>query len=203
MKVNQGDGKDFEQPEPGSYAATCYSLVDLGTQKGSYEGKETNKRQIKIQWELSELMADGRPFSVMATPTMSINDKAKLRGWLEAWRGMPFTSSELEGFDLKNLLGQSCLISLGLTSGGKIKVIGVSKLPKEMVAPPQVNENFYFSLDAYDQTVYEKIPDYWQIKICSSPEYQQGGDVGGGPGVGPDEQGGLMEGQAPEDEPPF
>ena len=173
MKATQGDKTDFEQPEPGTYAARCYSLIDLGTQKNNYQGEDTFKRQIMIKWELTELMKDGRPFMVMATPTLSIHENAKLRTWLESWRGIPFTEEELKGFDVKGILGTTCMLSLGLTSGGEIKVTGVSKLVKGLEMPAQVNENFYFSLDEFNEEAYDKIPLYWQTKIVSSPEYQK------------------------------
>lgn len=167
-----GGGKEFEQPEPGSYAAICYKMLDLGTQVGEYKGEPTSARKLVIFWELAEKMTDGRPFSVCQYYTMSLNEKANLRKMMESWRTRQFTEDELKGFDLRKLLGKSCMISLTRTDKGKIKVAGVSALPKGMPIPAQVNPSLAFSLDSFDPQVFEGLTDYWKGQIMDSPEYR-------------------------------
>src|SRR3990167_2256397 len=171
MRVKDTGNGDFEQPEPGSYAAICYKLIDIGTQQSEYQGKTIFKRQIVIGWELDEKISDGKPFIQANFYTASLNEKAKLRAHLEAWRGRQFSPEELQGFDLKNLLGKPCLLSLIKNEKGKIRVQGVSKLPKGMNAPEQTNQNVYFSLDDFDRAVFDGLSEGYKKLVMQSPEY--------------------------------
>jgi hypothetical protein len=171
MLLKDNGSGDFEQPEAGSYGATCYKLIDLGTQTSEYQGKPIVRRQVLLGWELDEKMTDGRPFTVSQFYTASLNEKAKLRAHLEGWRGKSFTPEELEGFDSKNLLGKTCLISLAKNDKGRVKVSSVAKVPKGMEVPAQINETIYLSLDSFDKAVFEGLSDGIKKIIMQSPEY--------------------------------
>src|SRR5262245_51935946 len=106
-------GGDFTPPPAGTHAAICYRLVDLGTQMGEYKGQPKEQHKIVVSWELvDENMDDGKPFSIHQRYTFSLHEKAKLRADLESWRGRTFTEEELNAFDLENLLGKPCLVSI-------------------------------------------------------------------------------------------
>lgn len=171
MKVKDND-EDFEQPDAGSYAAVCSKLIDLGTQSSEYQGKRVVRHQILLSWELDEKMSDGQPFVTSQFYTASLGEKAKLRAHLEAWRGKQFTEEELNGFELQNLLGKSCMISLIQNDKGKIKVQSVSKLPKGMTPPTLSGPTVYFSLETFDKAVFEGLSEGIKKIIAQSPEYQ-------------------------------
>ena len=173
MKWVDNGGGDFENPEPGSYAARCYKITDIGTQTGEYQGKQTIRRQVIIGWELDEKMTDGRPFVVSKFYTASLNEKATLRHDLEGWRGRQFTDEELGGFDPKKLIAQPCLLSLTKTDKGKIKVASVGKLPKSMTAPEIHNPTVFFSLDDFDPGIFDGLSDGIKKLVMQSPEYQE------------------------------
>ena len=165
-------GGDFENPEPGSYAATCYKIIDIGTQTSEYQGKTNSRRQVILGWELDEAMSDGRPFVVSKFYTASLSEKANLRHDLAGWRGRDFTPEELGGFSPRNILGKSCLVTLTKNDKGKIRVTGVAKLPKGMTAPPLQNEQVFFHLDEFDAATFDKLSDGVKKLIVQSPEYQ-------------------------------
>jgi hypothetical protein len=171
MKLTDNGG-DLEQPEAGSYAATCFKIIDLGTQAGEYQGKPIHRRQMVVGWEIDEKMTDGRPFIMTRFYTSSLNEKANLRKDLDAWRGVPFTEVELGGFDPKCMMGKSCLLSLTRNEKGKVRVSSVSKLPKGMNAPALAEPTVYFSLDEYDQKVFDGLSEWFKKTIVQSPEYQ-------------------------------
>jgi hypothetical protein len=186
---DNGNG-DFKQPEVGSVAARCYKLIDLGTQDDSYMGKDVKHRQIIIGWEIDQSMEDGQPFTVSAFYTLSLNEKAKLRGILENWRGQPLTEKEIEcGFDMKKLLGAPCLLSLMAKENGKIKVTAVTKLPKGMKVPEKHNEPICFDLDHFSDEVFQSLGEWTQKKIAASPEYQKAVSPAG---VAPETQSGSV-----------
>ena len=177
MYWKDSGGGDFEQPPVGTYPARCIKIIDLGTQKGEYQGKANFKRQVIIGWELpTELMAEGdyigKPFVVSKFYTASLNEKATLRKDLQNWRGREFSPAELGGFDSKNILGKACMLSLTANDKGKTRVTGVMALPKGMAIPAQINESVYFSLDEFDRQVFEAISKGIKAMIEVSPEYQ-------------------------------
>ena len=186
MIVKDAGGGDFEQPEAGTYSAKSYKLIDIGTQAGEYQGKQTMRRQVILGWELDEPMSDGRPFAVSKFYTASLSEKATLRHDLESWRGRAFTEDELGGFTLQAILGKPCMLALTKTDKGKVKVTAVSKLPKGMQAMKAANPILYFSLDDFDPEVFAGLSDGIKRMIMQSPEYQAAVRGGGGHGV-PDE----------------
>jgi hypothetical protein len=177
MKWQDSGGGDFEQPPVGTHVARCIKIIDIGTQKGEYQGKATSKRQCIIGWELpTELMSEGdfagKPFTVSKFYTASLGEKANLRKDLQNWRGRDFTEAELQGFDSKNILDKCCLVGLTPNDNGKIRVTAVMALPKGTVAPARVNPIVYFSLDEFDQAVFDSLSDGYKKLITVSPEYQ-------------------------------
>lgn len=168
--VRNSDGH-YENPEPGSYAATCNKLIDLGTQESEYQGKKIKRQQVILGWELSEKMSTGEPFTVSAFYTASLSEKSKLRPMLESWRGAAFTAEELEGFDLSKLLGKPCMVSLVLNDKKKIRVSGVSKLPKGMPTHQLVGKMTHFDMNAYNQAAFDGLSEKIKEIIRRSPEY--------------------------------
>lgn len=171
-------GKDFEQVQPGSHIARCIRIVDLGTRKREYPGDEPKfLRSCWIVWELpNELIKDGehagKPFTVSEFYTSSLSKKANLRLALESWRGKPFTEEELKGFNPRNVLGAPCMLSVIHKANGKPDISAIMQVPKGMPVPPQVNPSVFFSLDSFDQSVYDGLTKGIKEMIAISPEYQ-------------------------------
>ena len=177
MKLSDGGNSSYEQPPVGTHIARCVRMIDIGTQRGEYQGKATSRRQIILAWELPlELMSEGeaagKPFLTSKFFTASLNDKATLRHDLANWRGRDFTPEELGGFDSKNLIGKTCMLSITLSDKQKAKVTGVMALPRGTAVPEQVNPSIYFSLDEFNLHVFEALSDGIKKMIVMSPEYQ-------------------------------
>lgn len=177
MKWTNSGGGDFEQPPVGTSVARCIKIIDIGTQKGEYQGKATSKRQCIIGWELpNDMMSEGehngQPFTVSKFYTASLGEKANLRRDLQNWRGREFTEEELNGFDSRNILAKPCMLSLTANEKGKVRVTGVMALPKGMQVPPQINKSTYFSLDTFDAAVFDALSDGIKKMVQASPEYQ-------------------------------
>lgn len=179
MILSDNDNTSFEQPAVGSHAARCISIIDLGTQRTTYEGEAQIKRQVIIRWELSnELMNEGefkgKPFTVSKFYTASLHEKAGLRKDLASWRSRDFTADELKAFDLKSILGKPCMLAVGLSEKGKAKVTSVMGLPKGMTIANQVNAPFNFSLDAdhFKEVDFERLSKGFKKMVSASPEYQ-------------------------------
>ena len=189
---------DFEKLDKGRYAAICYQIVDMGTTNQEYEGKVSKKKQVRITFETtSEMMADGRPFSVSQTYTASLSTMASLRKHLESWRNKNFTEEEEAGFDISNLLGCSGDIEVGHTSGGNEKIIGIRYPEGGVQKVATKNEQVLFDLDVYndefrgkssDETkamcdVFADFPEWLQKDIEDSFEHKAAVDEGNASGV--------------------
>lgn len=135
--------------------------------------------KLLMQFELTDpdnRRDDGSAHVVSKRFTASLHAKAALRGFLEAWRGRPFTADELRGFDLKTLLGVPCL--LGVVHNDKdgrtyANISSVMRLPKGMQAPEGTMLLTHFDLSAPDWETFSMLPARLQEQIMLSPEYQR------------------------------
>jgi hypothetical protein len=180
VNAGNGGGGDFEQCPAGSFAARCYQIIDLGHQTFEWKGEAKVAPKVRITWELNEMMQDGRPFSISREYTASIGDKANLRKDLEAWRGRPFTATELQNFSLENVLGAPCLLGVvhkPSKDGSKVyaNVGSIMALPKGMACPELVNPAVKFDIGEFDQNIFNSLSSYVQKKILMSKELEENG----------------------------
>lgn len=172
--ASEGSGKAFQLVSADTHAARCYRIIDLGTQKGEYQGKPKVARKILINWETAEIGEDGKPLIIGKKYTLSLGDKAALRKDLQAWRGRAFTEAELKGFDIANLLGATVLLNIvHETKDGKTyaNIASIMPVPKGMPVPAPVNDRVLFSLNDFDQEVFDSLSDGLKNMIKVSPEY--------------------------------
>ena len=156
-------GGDFTQVPQGTHMAISNMVVDLGLQETPFG----NKQQIYIRWELPEeriaYEKDGvsheGPLSIGAFFTASLNEKSNLRKVLEGWRGRAFTEQELKGFDVFNVLGVPCQVTVTHNEKGKARVSGVSGWPKGL-EKPKGTENKLVKYSSDDPEQYEELPDW-------------------------------------------
>lgn len=131
-------GTNFIPAPGGTWAAVCVDVVDLGMLEVSYGGKTKKQHKVRLVWQISELMADNKPYIVQKRYTLSLHEKAALRKDLESWRGKTFTPDEEEGFDIEVLIGIPCLLNVIQTkkeSDTYANIASIMRLPKGMEAP--------------------------------------------------------------------
>lgn len=171
----------FENPPAGSHIARCTAIIDLGTQQHSYNNEVWTSRDVKIVWELPlERMtgkyhaeSKGKVFQVSITVKQSLHPSAKLRKYLEGWRGKKFEKDDIAGgFDLKKLLGKTCRLTL-IENGEYVNVTGISPIGKGEDCPKQINPSLYFSLapEEFNAQILSSFSPKMQEKIKKSPEY--------------------------------
>ena len=176
MSLGIPEEKQFELAPADTHIATCYRVIDLGTQQFEWQGEVSRNHQIMLSWELAALMSDGKPFSIGKFYTYSFNEKANLRKDLESWRGRPFADDEIKKFKLFNLFKVPCLMGIvheNKNGKTKAKITSIVKLPKGMEAPPLVNPTVDFDLGDFNQEIYDSFPDGLKQIIAKSPEYHQ------------------------------
>jgi len=169
-------GGDFKQAPAGSHVARCIKLIDIGTHHGEYQGAPTIRNQFICQFELPnetiEIDGEAKPLIVSKFYTNSLSEKANLRKDLESWRAQPFTNEELGKFDLANILGKPAMVSIVINEKGKAKVVGISKLPKGLECPPQVNPASQFWIEPWDDNAFHALSEGFQKMIMDSDEYK-------------------------------
>jgi len=170
-------GVSFKPVPEDQHTARCVLVADIGTHSEAYGPKH----QCVIGWELPEVLqvfdeAKGQEPSMMSSfYTVSLSEKANLRQMLETWRGRAFTPQELEGFDLSNLLGVPCMLSVvhKQKPSGDVRaaVQGVSKLHRAIQCPEQITPSRLFNLDESGQEDLQALPEWIQGYIKQSEEY--------------------------------
>ena len=187
MGITAKADSNFVSAPIGMHLARCYRVIDLGTQKTSYKGTEKFLHKIMIQFEIWSEDEDGKPtltdkgepMSISKNYTLSLSDKAALRRDLKTWRGREFTSEELKGFELKNILGAWAMLSIVKSAGDDGKeytnieaVMSVPKAVKDAGFPKPHNELKMYSIDEHDDQLFETFSDRLKEKIMASPEFQ-------------------------------
>ena len=178
-------------PEAGATTGVLFSLVDLGTQKVTWDGEEKWTPKLRLAFELPDQVVEGevtengkttkvtKPMVVSIELTRSLGERATLRKLLEQWRGQAFTSKELASFSLKNLLGKACLLTLvhKTSQAGRqyCAIQGMAKLPKGMKAPTATqNGQVFYEIEQGTGGQFNELPEWLQEKIRASKELAGG-----------------------------
>ncbi len=170
LMVNDSGGSGFDPLPPGTYVARCVSVIDLGVQETPWGGKEKVYLGFevpgeRVQWTDKEGVEHEGPAFIGSRYTASINDKSILGQHLTSWRGVPFTEDERKAFDLFNVLGAPCFISVvHAENNGKTyaNIQSIMRLPKG-TPPPDVESELvgYTPMDNQYAGNFNKLSD-WQ-----------------------------------------
>jgi len=186
MAINATNkGTKRELIPSGNYVARCYSMIEIGTVKESFQGEEKTLHKVRIGWELpTELKVfkeenGEQPYVISKEYTLSMNEKASLRKMLASWRGKDFTESEAKSFDITKLIGVACMLNIIEKPGTKDpssvynEIASVSPMIKGMQCPQQVNPTFELSYDKFDFDMFESLPDFIKDKMKTSEEFRK------------------------------
>ncbi|MGV7234629.1 MAG: phage replication initiation protein, NGO0469 family [Nitrosomonadaceae bacterium] len=174
-------GTDFELVEAGTYLARCVSMIHLGTIPETFKGEDKEMDKVFIQWELptETFETDGGETKCRIIGkefTLSMYSQARLRSYLESWRGAAFTDAQADDFDVTVLIGQPCQISVIHKTSQKGNVYtdisAITPMMKGTKAPDQVNDSFEFSYTPFSEEAFNKVPEWLRKKIVTSAEYQ-------------------------------
>jgi hypothetical protein len=177
-------GDDFKPCPAGNHAARVCEVVFLGTVHSEFKGVAKDSPQIRIGFEIpAELREDGEPFVVSTMPiTLSVNKKATFRKLAQGI--VPFTPEMEKEFDSDMLLGATCLVNV-IHKAKKddanviyANITGASPLPKGMEVGPAVNEPVNFDVNTSPLADIEKLPEFIQKLIISTPEFKARIDAG-------------------------
>jgi len=175
MSLVARQGNSIDPIEAGNHHGICVAVIDLGTQYNDRFQKEQPK--VMITWELIDFPiesdnSDG--FRLISREyTAVLSEKSNLYADLISWRGRDFTPEELEGFNIKNVLGANCLVNVvNIAKNNKTysNVTAVAKLPKGMTAKKGTYQLIY-DMDEDVEAIPEGVPDWIKEKIKKSREW--------------------------------
>jgi hypothetical protein len=179
--IASSEGKSFKTTPAGNYIARCYSMIHMGHITEEFKGEKKEMNKVRITWELpTELTVfkeenGEQPFSISKEFTLSLDERATLRKFLESWRGKSFTEEETKRFDIAKLVGIPCMLNIihKQSSKGNIyaDIASVSAMPKGIVCPEQINKSLVYSVLSNDLATLETFPDFIKSKIKASREY--------------------------------
>jgi len=112
VKINLKDTNSFKPCPDGMFPAVCVDVVDLGLREDTFQGKTKNVHKLRIVWQVDELDETGKRYIVSKTYNLSGHKKSNLRKDLETWRGRPFSTEGLDEFELEDLVGVNCQVSV-------------------------------------------------------------------------------------------
>ena len=178
MIVSAEATSSFTPCPPGTYAARCVRLVDLGTQVIEFQGERKAARKVLVAFEIVDEETrrdDGQPFVLSKRYTRSLHEKSALRRDLAAWRGRDFTAEELRGFDLAAILNAPALVTVSHSEkDGRVfaSLITITKPPRGMVVPAATEEPLLWDTDAPDWTAFARLSPKLAAAIEASPEFK-------------------------------
>lgn len=106
-------GTDYKPAPEGQHQAVCCDVIDLGVMESTWQGKVNKRHKIRIVFQIGELRDDEKPHTVSQMFTLSLDERGKLRPFLESWRGKKFAEAELvDGFDVERLIGANAIVQV-------------------------------------------------------------------------------------------
>ena len=181
LKESSNTENKRELVSPGTHIARCYQMINVGTLEYEFKGETTYLNKTRLTFELPNEIRDfggeDKPMVISKLYTTSLHEKSNLRKDLEGWRGKQFTSKELRGFDLADLLGKECYVSVihktGQSGSDYAAINAISAMPKGVECPKQFNASFMWNYTThFDQDWVEQQPEWIQVQIKSTDEYK-------------------------------
>lgn len=180
MIARDNAGASIEKLENGVYTAISSMMIDLGKQTSEKFGK--TQRKFMMIWTIlgEEIEINGQklPRTISKEYGYSLGEKSNLRKDLQAWRGVPFTAEELQGFNLLNILNKPCQLQIikeeknGSTYNN---ISSIMSLPKGTTVE-LLKDTSYFDLeDVETWKNYDKVPGWIQEKIKKADNFTESG----------------------------
>ena len=176
--IMKGSAAASAAPIPeGTHLGVCGTLIDLGVQYS--ETWKTSARKVLIGWEIpgETVEAEGqrRPRTLCRIYTASLAEGTGLRRDLAAWRGRDFSPEEAENFDLRAILGTSCLLEVVRgESGGRpfARVKAVRALPKGVGRAALSGTPLVYDIDADPPGAADALPPRIRDMVVRSESYR-------------------------------
>ena len=185
LKIKKKSGASVPPMEAGTYPAVCIGIVDLGEQYSEMFKKYSDN--LLIIWEIPsqtiEIDGEDKPRWLSKDFAASLHEKSGLHKMLVSWRGKAFTEKELTEdengfmqFSVLDMLGTGCFLQVIVEekdSSSYNRITSVISLPAGMAPPTTETPLIAFDMDAWDDEVFNSLPEWIQDRIKKSTQYQK------------------------------
>lgn len=176
MKIKDRAKPKTPPVEPGVYMAVCVGVIDLGEQYSEKFKNYSNK--VKFVWALPSetIEIDGKTEERQLSKefTFSVSKKGGLRTFLESWNSKTYSDDEFAELDVFDQVGKPCQLQVVLNDTGEYSnVANLMPLPKGMPAPVSNTAFITWDMDAWDDAVFETLPEWTKEQIKKSTQYQK------------------------------
>ncbi len=114
--IARAKNENYDLPEAGNFQGVIFATYDGGMQPNKFKPNEERVHKMKFGIELNKLYIDGEFKGQRMTRypefTVSLGKKSNLRPVVVAFLGRDLTKEEEEGFELNNLIGWNCQVSI-------------------------------------------------------------------------------------------
>ena len=199
----------------GSHPARCYAIIDMGTHTEDGAFGITTNRKIRFSWELPDELhvfeesKGPQPFAVHRMVNFILGPRSNFQKMLESWRGKPFNEQELDNFEIKKVLGATCMVTVVHVVRGAqsyANVDSVVPLPgkwKAIMTPP-VNSPIYYEIEMGQNATFKSLPEWLRMQISKCNEWSDQKPEAGHPSEEEDPfQGSTEETNGPDADIPF
>lgn len=176
MKIKDRAKPKTPPVEPGVYMAVCVGVIDLGEQYSEIYKSYSNR--VKFVWALptETIEIDGKQEERQLSREFSVATKksSKIRTFLSSWNSKTYTDDEFLELDLFEQVGKPCQLNVVLSETGEYaNVESAIPLPKGIQAPVTQTEFILWDMDAWNDDVFKKLPEWVQEQIKKSTQYQK------------------------------
>lgn len=185
LHAKQPEKQERELVKAGTYPAYLYRIIYLGTQKKTFEGKETQQQKIWVDFELPTEVVEyedkdtkeKKSFvrTLGAEYTLSLSEKGKLLPMIQGWIGRSLTQDELQGFDVFSLIGKGAFLTVVHTTAKNgteyANIASVAPVMQGFTMPKSVNENVEIGKEEWEGQYFNDLPEFLQNKIKESNEW--------------------------------
>ena len=186
--VEEEGRREFKMVPAGTHLARFYRIVDLGTQRSTWNGQDKFLRKMMVRLEVhgedeqgNPLVTDeGEPLSLFKNYTHSMAENSNLRKDIQSWLGHKLRDDhEARKFNIGSILGEWCMVNVVHDTGndGKVyaNVNSITPVPpiiKKGGYPNPHNPVSVFRLAKPDWDLFDTFSKGLKAKIESSPEYK-------------------------------
>ena len=178
MKIGDRMKPVIPPMEPGTYMGICVGVVDIGEQTSTFgnTSKTSERIMFVIEFPSEKIEVDGeqKPRQLSKDYTRTSDDRGALKALITGWTGKTFTQSELEEFDVFELLLQPCMVTVTLSANGNYaNISSIVQFPKGFPAPQTETQPYTYDLDKWNDEQFAALPEWIQNKIKKSTQYQK------------------------------
>ena len=176
MKIKDRVKPKLPAMEGGVYLGICIGAIDLGEQYSELFKKYSNKVLYVFEFPTETVEVDGKqePRQLSKEFNISASKKASVRSFLSSWNGKNYSDEEFEEVELFDQLGKACMVNVVVSENGEYSNIeSVMPLLKGMPVPESKTEPIKWDMDAWDDELFKKLPEWVQEKIKKSTQYQK------------------------------